>query len=518
IKGKLKVGIVWSGNPQHTNDSRRSCRLKHFEDLFELENIQFYSIQVGPASGQVEKYGKKIIDLEVINEDGLAGTAAILSCMDLLISVDTSVAHLAGALGKRTWILLPFLPDWRWMLERRDSPWYPSVKLYRQEAPGDWKSILDKVKCELISETENAKPDRLPQLQETIYLALSSGENFGWGICSKYIKEELSKKVHTLDIAVREELKISTEIPGTVIHALNNPEFDSLYPVRGTRNFGYTFFEYELNQRSVRNAEKYDLVIGGSSWNKDKMIEKGITNADYLIQGIDPKYFYPAGIANTDDLFVIFSGGKFELRKGQDLVLKAVKILQQKYSDIVLINAWYNKWPSTMESMQLSKYIDFEYSSKEWEEFIAGLLHKNGLDKDRIITLPIVPNREMRDIYLKSDIGLFPNRCEGGTNLVMMEYMACGKPVIASFNTGHMDILTDENSIPLKTMHEFRIYNSDKTLIADWSEPDLDEIITEVERAYFNRKKIRETGYCAGEYMKQHTWSATAEKLLKLIT
>ncbi|HEX2866164.1 MAG TPA: tetratricopeptide repeat protein [Ignavibacteriales bacterium] len=517
LNNKLKVGIVWGGNPNHKNDSRRSCSLENFEDLFELENVRFFSLQVGPAASQIEKYSNKISDLQLNNEDGFLGTAAMISSLDLIISVDTSVAHLAGAMGKKTWMLLPFLPDWRWMLEREDTPWYPTAKLFRQKALGDWNSVFEEVKACLERELGKTRFDTNIEHSEPIYLALSSGDNFGWGICSRYLKEELSKKTAIEDIAASDELKNSKHVPGTVVHAITNLEFNSLCAVKGKRNFGYTFFEYELNEKSKENAHSYDLVIGGSRWNMDKMKKKGINNSDFLIQGIDPELFYPSDELNTDDHFIIFSGGKFELRKGQDLVLKAVKILQQKFPDIVLINAWYNKWPSTMQTMSFSKHIEIDFSSADWEEFILRLIRKNGLDENRIITLPLVPNRELRSIYLKSHIGLFPNRCEGGTNLVMMEYMACGRPVAASFNTGHMDILTDENSIPLKSMHDFHLYDGTNKLVADWKEPHLDEIVAAVEYAYFNREAIRQTGICAGEYMKQFTWAAAAENLLKLL-
>ncbi|MGE5497145.1 MAG: tetratricopeptide repeat protein [Syntrophothermus sp.] len=517
IKKKLKVGIVWSGNPNHNNDSWRSCSLENFENLFEMENVKFFSLQVGPAVSRIGNYKGKITDLEMNNKDGFSGTAAMLSNLDLLISVDTSVAHLAGAVGIKTWVLLSFLPDWRWMLERSDTPWYPSVKLFRQKTLGDWKTVFKEVKACLEAEAAKALSGRKAEHTEPIYLALSSGENYGWGICSRYIKEELSKKTSVSNIDASEELRSSKEISGTVIHALTNLEFDPLYEIKGKRNFGYTFFEYELNERSLENARRYDLIIGGSRWNMDKMREKGINNSSYLIQGIDPELFYPSETVRENDFFIIFSGGKFELRKGQDIVLKAVKILQEKYQDIVLINAWYNKWPSTIKSMDLSKHIEIGFAFNGWEGFIQGLIHKNGLDERRIISLPLVPNRELRSIYLKSDIGLFPNRCEGGTNLVMMEYMACGRPVIASYNSGHKDILTDENSIPLKSLHRFQISDGNK-LIADWSEPDLDEIVAALEYAYFNRETLRLTGAQAGEHMKQFTWSATAENLLKLIS
>jgi ADP-heptose:LPS heptosyltransferase len=79
----------------------------------------------------------------------LSDTAALCACMDLVISVDTAVAHLSAALGRNTWILLPFVPDWRWLLDREDSPWYPSVRLYRQESPGDWNTVLRRVGADL---------------------------------------------------------------------------------------------------------------------------------------------------------------------------------------------------------------------------------------------------------------------------------------------------------------------------------------------------------------------------------
>ena len=217
------------------------------------------------------------------------------------------------------------------------------------------------------------------------------------------------------------------------------------------------------------------------------------------------------------DLFVIFSGGKFELRKGQDLVLRAVKVLQQKFNDVVLINAWYNGWVNTMTSMHSSPHIKYVYQGKDWVQVMNSIYLINGLDVNRIITLPLVQNEEMRGIYSQTNVGLFPNRCEGGTNLVLMEYMACGKPAIASFNTGHRDILNPGNSILLNDMKEFKLFDSDKNLIADWEEPDFNEIISKLEYAYFNRDEIQMIGQRAAQDMKSYTWEKTAENLLKMI-
>jgi len=520
---KLKVGIIWAGNPTHTNDRNRSVKLRQLSSLFSIEGTHFYSLQKGIPVIQIKDYQLLISDLS----DGIksfADTAAIIENLDLVITVDTSVAHLAGAMGKETWLLLPYVPDWRWMEEGERTEWYPSMKLYRQPRFKDWDSAFFKLKKDLIKFTKNKKMENInadssnvPYDRQIIYLGLTSGENYGWGIVSKYFKKELSKKIKVINLDEDTGLIKTGRVNGTVFQILNNKDFSTLYPVIGTKNIGHPVFEYELNDIAIKNAHDFNVILGASSWNVQKLNERKVENTGLLIQGFDPELFYPEERQKNNDLFVIFSGGKFELRKGQDLVLKVIKILQQKYSDIVLINAWYNMWPDTMHSMGESKHIKYAYKGETWKNFMVNLCYINGIDGDKVFTLPIVPNNKLRDLYLSSDIGLFPNRCEGGTNLVMMEYMACAKPVIASYNTGHKDILTKENSLMLERMQEFKIYDKNKKLIADWEEPYIDEIIAKLEYAYYNRDSIKEIGKNAGEFMKRFTWKASAENLLKFI-
>jgi glycosyltransferase involved in cell wall biosynthesis/SAM-dependent methyltransferase len=360
--------------------------------------------------------------------------------------------------------------------------------------------------------------DVVDKKRDKLYLALSKGENFGWGVCSKYLNLEVPKiyqNAESWDFTKEKDEQIN--VKGKVFHALTGPEFESISKLRGTENYGYTFFENELMEASIENSKKYDLVIGGSNWNKEKLIQKGIKNTGVLIQGIDPQLFYPIEDEKDDELFVIFSGGKFELRKGQDLVLKAIKILQHKYPNIVLINAWFNMWPRTMELMGRSIHINFDIRGNTFTEQMNHLYHLNGIDSSKILTNEIVSSVNLRDIYKNTDIGLFPNRCEGGTNLVLMEYMACGKPVIASYNTGHKDILTEYNSLMLKEMSEYKIFNSKRELWADWYEPSIDEIIAKLEWAYFHRSDLKKIGNNAGEFMKKHIWHESAVSLLKII-
>ncbi len=141
---KLKVGLVWAGREQ------RSFSLEFFLPLLEIGNICFYSLQKGEAAKQAKNspYDLKLIDYtEELND--FSDTAALLDNLDLIISIDTAVAHLAGALGKSVWTLLPFAPDWRWMLNRGYSPWYATMRLFRQPSNGDWKSVISKIIVEL---------------------------------------------------------------------------------------------------------------------------------------------------------------------------------------------------------------------------------------------------------------------------------------------------------------------------------------------------------------------------------
>lgn len=150
-KSKLKIGLVWAGNPTYKGDAFRSCQLKTFSSLARFRDITFYSLQKGDNSQQAKNppEGMNFIDLtEEIND--FSDTASFIENLDLIVSVDTAVAHLAGALGKSVWTLLPFAPDWRWMLNRDDSPWYPTMRLFRQPSPGDWESVIAKVKYELL--------------------------------------------------------------------------------------------------------------------------------------------------------------------------------------------------------------------------------------------------------------------------------------------------------------------------------------------------------------------------------
>lgn len=152
-KDKFKIGIVWAGNPQHPNDKYRSCKLKYFKKIHDLKNVKLFNLQkdMRPRMYRFENdpidltdgaEDLKIVDVSAFQED-YSCTAAIIESMDLIITVDTSILHLAGAIGKKTYGLISWNGDWRWKIDGHKTEWYPSVELIRQSELDDWDSVFN---------------------------------------------------------------------------------------------------------------------------------------------------------------------------------------------------------------------------------------------------------------------------------------------------------------------------------------------------------------------------------------
>ena len=157
---RLRVGINWQGNPKYRDDRYRSIPLAEFAPLAAIEGVRLLSLQQGFGIEQlsavdfaVEDWGSKL------DRDGRAfcETAAVIENLDLVITSDTAVAHLAGALGARVWLAIPFAPDWRWLLDRSDSPWYPTLRLFRQSHAGDWDGVFERIAAELAAVAGRAR-------------------------------------------------------------------------------------------------------------------------------------------------------------------------------------------------------------------------------------------------------------------------------------------------------------------------------------------------------------------------
>jgi hypothetical protein len=148
--GFRRIGIVWAGRPTHNNDFNRSIALSQLAPLADLDATVLVSLQKGPAQTQIGTYFGKAPLLNLGPElRDYEDTMAVLDSLDLIVSVDTSAVHLAGAMGKEVWVMLPFAPDWRWLIDRVDTPWYPSLRLFRQPEPGQWMPVVQSIASNL---------------------------------------------------------------------------------------------------------------------------------------------------------------------------------------------------------------------------------------------------------------------------------------------------------------------------------------------------------------------------------
>ncbi len=349
---------------------------------------------------------------------------------------------------------------------------------------------------------------------------MSVGRNVGWGTCAGYLRQELSKIIDIVDVP--RYAGTVQHIDGTVLHTIKGGDFETELPVWGDTNIGYCFIEYPMTQIGLERARKFDLLFAGSNWCKRLLTEQyGLPRVETLVQGVDTNLFKPVRQFAVRDTFRIFSGGKFEHRKGQDVVLIAFRRLQKKYRDLELVTCWWNPWPSSMDSMEWSKHIRFARPKGEeinWEYFMAGLMQLNGLFPARMTHHDMIHHEKLPGVMLGTDIGLFPNRCEGGTNLMMMEYMACGLPIIATDGTGHADILNTENSMHLKLSDAVYVEGTIPNDRVEWLDPNIDEVVDYIEWAYNNRDNLADYGHAAAKTIQeQFTWEHAAERLVTTI-
>jgi glycosyltransferase involved in cell wall biosynthesis len=285
----------------------------------------------------------------------------------------------------------------------------------------------------------------------------------------------------------------------------------------GRPTVGVTFFETAvLAEDAVAAARAFPLIITGSSWNEQVMRSYGLTNVRTILQGVDPTLFHPAPrVRYADDRFLVFSGGKLEHRKGQDIALAAFRRFAERRPDAVLVGAWHSPWPHMAKGVDktgLAAPVTFD---AEGRLDAAAWAVANGVRPENFIDAGHTPNPLMPQLYRQMDVGLFPNRCEGGTNLVAMECMACGVPVILSANSGHLDLIESDNCYMLTrqgpvTNEAAAVGHGD---VAGWGESDVDEAVELLERAYTDRAEARARGERGAKTLNRLTWGATAAQV-----
>src|SRR5262249_13817330 len=234
-------------------------------------------------------------------------------------------------------------------------------------------------------------------------------------------------------------------------------------------------------------------------------------------QGIDARLFHPGPrLGLYRDRFVVFSGGKFEFRKGQDIVLAAFKRFREHHPEALLITCWQN-----LMDLHAAPFALVGHCSTVPEKAKIGLeltpwLLQQGLSPGDFIDLPFTHNHLMPSILRECDVAIFPNRCEGGTNLVAMEAMACGIPTYVSYNTGQKDLVDMLGCGALKIQKPVKPTIHAQTL-QDWGESDIDEVGAAFEYVYDNRAEAARTVALVAEKIMAWDWALQNEKLLKIV-
>lgn len=275
-----------------------------------------------------------------------------------------------------------------------------------------------------------------------------------------------------------------------VLHALSNGfvASDASKIFRGQRNVGVIAYEdTKFTPEVVERAKAWDAMVVHSTFNKRLLDDIGVKNVGLAFQGIDPSEMYPGKATGIfGDRFVIFSGGKLEFRKGQDIVLAAFKHFHKRHPDALLVTAWHNVWPQTAMSMAESKLaplapqVDGATNKLKITEWAVA----NGVPAEAFRDLGFLGRNQIAPLMWNCNLAVFPNRCEGATNLVAMEAMACGVPTVLSANTGHLDLIGDERCYTLDNQPP--VVDVDGSRVS-WGESSVEELLEAMERAYSDR-------------------------------
>jgi glycosyltransferase involved in cell wall biosynthesis len=274
-----------------------------------------------------------------------------------------------------------------------------------------------------------------------------------------------------------------------------------------------------LAPQAVERAKDFSLIVTGSIWNERVLRASGIENVRTILQGIDPAYFHPEPKRGfLQDRFLVFSGGKPEYRKAQDIVLAAFKVFSGRRPEAVLVTAWHSFWPELARSLDWSGLLSPVIFNEKCQFNPSGWAIANGIPAHQIIELGVVPNRKMPEVLREIDVAVFPNRAEGGTNLVAMECMACGVPVILSRNTGHIDLIENDSCYTLDDQRQTARGFAGINDVGGWGESQIDEIVERLDQVYFDRSEAKRRGARAAERMAQLTWQETAQQMKEIVT
>jgi glycosyltransferase involved in cell wall biosynthesis len=288
--------------------------------------------------------------------------------------------------------------------------------------------------------------------------------------------------------------------------------------LEGQPTMGVIFFEEAMDAEAIKRGRELSLIITGSTWNEKVLRAYGLERVRTILQGVDPTQFHPAPkLGVLRDRFLVFSGGKAELRKGQDIVLAAFKIFAQRHPEATLVPAWHSPWPHLARNLDQTGLAAPVAFDKDGRLDIKAWAASNGIAPEQVLDLGDMPNMSVASILREMDVAVFTNRAEGGTNLVAMECMACGVPTILSQNTGHLDLIGEDNCYPLTDQREVANRWNQVGDVRCWGESQVEEVVECLERVFTDRAEAARRGRRGAATIGKLTWAETARQMKQVV-
>ena len=281
----------------------------------------------------------------------------------------------------------------------------------------------------------------------------------------------------------------------------------------GTPTIGFVFLEQAaISPANVDAVNQLAQMVAGSSWNAAILAEAGVKRIVTVLQGVDCELFRPRPKSGRfADRFVVFSGGQTSLRKGQDLVLLAFRAFAQRHPDAVLMTAWHSPWPDRAQTFVENSEVSAPPLRPDGALDLAQWASRVGIDEHQFLDIGPRPNSELAAILADADVALFPNRAEGGTNLIAMECLASGIPTILSANTGHLDLI--EKTQTFAAVRQRRVTAVGFRSTAGWGESDIEELVELLEAIYNRPEDARSRAKRAAHAMSELSWERQIHKL-----
>jgi glycosyltransferase involved in cell wall biosynthesis len=290
--------------------------------------------------------------------------------------------------------------------------------------------------------------------------------------------------------------------------------------VFGTPSIGVAFVEdAAISAGNVVGANQLPLMVAGSSWNAELLRAAGVRNVAMVLQGVDVELFRPRPrTGRFAGRFVVFSGGQSSFRKAQDLVLVAFRAFAERHREALLIAAWHSPWPDRAQSYATGgSRLPPPPAGADGRLDVTGWATEADIPREQFLDLGRVPNADLPLVLAEANVALFPNRAEGGTNLIAMECLASGIPTILSANTGHLDLIQRTGTFAATRQQPVPAAPSMRST-QGWGESDVEELVELLETIYAQPEAAMARAANAAQAMRALSWERQIQALHAVVS